>query len=197
MSDFLIQVPKGSKLNLGVGKHYKDGYINIDWDSLVKTDVQHNLNTFPYPFPEQSFSCIEAFHILEHLDRVFDVMRELHRLLEPNGVLHIKVPHFSRGFTHAEHSHGFDITFPTYFNSGFLASGYTGVEFKLEKLELHWSAFSHIFPNLGYGKVAIGGVRVLNTLFSFLANLSPALCSRLWCYWVGGFEELEIVLRKV
>jgi hypothetical protein len=32
---------------------------------------------------------------------------------------------------------------------------------------------------------AIGGV------IDFFANLSPYLASRLWCYWVGGFEEIE------
>jgi hypothetical protein len=28
------------------------------------------------------------------------------------------------------------------------------------------------------------------------ANASPLVCSRLWCYWVGGFEEIEFRMRK-
>ena len=74
----------------------------------------HDLNHLPYPFRDAAFDVIEASHVIEHLDRPFAVMKELHRLLKPGGVLHIKVPHFSRGFTHAEHAHGFDVTFPLY-----------------------------------------------------------------------------------
>ncbi len=62
---------------------------------------------------------VEASHLLEHLDRPFLAMKEMHRILKPGGQLIIKVPHFSRGFTHAEHAHGFDVTFPNYFNKKF------------------------------------------------------------------------------
>ena len=31
----------------------------------------------------------------------------------------------------------------------------------------------------------------VGSVLDVLANLSPSLCSRLWCYWVGGFEEIE------
>ncbi len=184
------------KLNFGCGKDYKEGFVNIDWDPLAKVDVSHNLNVFPYPLESSSFDEINAFHVMEHLDRPFDVMREFHRILKPGGVLHIKVPHFSRGFTHAEHAHGFDVTFPMYFRKDFVGSGYTGVDFALQKMELHWSAFSYLLPNLGYGAVAIFCIKVLDALFTFLANLSPAFCSRLWCFWVGGFEEIEFVFTK-
>ncbi len=181
------------KLNLGCGEHHKEGYVNVDWQPLTKPDVAHNLNVIPYPFEECSFQHIEAFHVLEHLDRPFEIMREMHRILEPDGTLHIKVPHFSRGFTHAEHMHGFDVTFPLYFNKRFTTSGYYGVEFELKKMELHWMAFFHLLPYMGYGKITIRILRALNGVISWVANLSPALCSRVWCYWVGGFEEVEFV----
>ncbi len=181
----------GTKLNLGSGNEYKQGYVNIDWQPLTKPDVMHNLNSFPYPFPDNSFELIEAFHVFEHLDRPFDVMKEMHRILKPGGVLHIEVPHFSRGFSHAEHMHGFDITFPLYFNKNFTVSGYFGVDFELQKMELHWLAFFHLLPYMGYGKIMIGLLRGVNAVVSFLANISPAFTSRIWCFWVGGFDEIE------
>jgi SAM-dependent methyltransferase len=184
------------KLNFACGQDMKEGYVNVDWDPLIKPDVSHNLNTFPYPFKDEEFDLIDAFHAMEHLDRPFEVMKEFNRILKPGGTLHIKVPHFSRGFTHSEHAHGFDVTFPLYFRKDFLGSGYTGVDFKLEKLEMHWSAFRYLLPNFGYGAFTIGVVKVLNTVFSFLANLSPNFCSRLWCFWVGGFEEIEFYFTK-
>jgi len=187
-----------TKLNLGAGEFRKEGYINVDWSPLHKPDVLHDLNLLPYPFADSSVDEIFASHILEHLDKPFEVMREYHRILRPGGLLIIKVPHFSRGFTHAEHAHGFDITFPLYFNSCFATSGYYGVSFKLRSLRLSWLAFFHLMPYMNYGPVTIGILRGVNTIVSFLANLSPAFASRIWCFWVGGFDEItfEFVCEK-
>lgn len=181
------------KLNLGCGIYKKEGYVNLDWDQKVGPDVVHDFNKFPYPFADNTFDLIEAFHVIEHLDRPFSVMSELHRILKPEGVLIVKVPHFSRGFTHAEHAHGFDVTFPLYFDKQFSSvfSGYTGTDFKLKKLTMRWSAFSHVLQRMGYGKATISTLRVLNLVISGAANLSPNFCSRIWCFWVGGFEEIE------
>lgn len=179
------------KLNLGSGELKKEGFINVDRSSLVAPDVVHDLNILPYPFNNDEFDLIEADHVLEHLDNVFFVMAELHRILKLGGELKIKVPHFSRGFTHAEHSHGFDITFPLYFNKNFTKSGYYGVEFKLEKFQLHWLAFFHLLPALGYGGFILFVLKFFNAVISFLANLAPGFCSRIWCFWVGGFDEIE------
>lgn len=184
------------KLNLGCGEDKKEGYVNLDWSSLVNPDVVHDLNKLPYPFPDNSFELIEAYHLLEHLDKPFVIMAEFHRILVPGGTLHIKVPHFSRGLTHAEHEHGFDVTFPLYFNPNFTKSGYYGVPFKLESLRLSWLAFFHLLPYMGYGKFTIGALRGVNAIISGLANLSPAFTSRIWCFWVGGFDEIDFIFRK-
>jgi len=179
------------KLDLGCGERKKEGYVTLDFRPEVNPDIVHNLNVFPYPFPDSYFDVIEASHVLEHLDRPFLVMKELHRILKPGGRLIIKVPHFSRGFTHAEHAHGFDVTFPSYFRKGFTESGIVQVEFELKKLELHWLAFAYLLPYFGYGRLLIGILKSVSAVISRLANLSPNFCSRIWCFWVGGFEEIE------
>lgn len=184
------------KLNLGCGETKKNGYINVDWSPLNNPDIVHDLNTLPYPFEDNSFDYIEIFHVLEHLDKPFAIMREIHRLLKPNGILHVKVPHFSRGFTHAEHAHGFDITFPLYFRKSFTKSGFYGVEYDLEKMQLHWLAFFHLMPSMGYSSATIGILKVCNAIISWCANLSPAFASRIWCFWVGGFDEIEFIFKK-
>jgi len=184
---------KEIKVNLGSGEYKKKDYINVDWNKDDKPDVIHDLNSLPYPFEESSVDLIEADHVLEHLDKPLEIMKELHRILKPGGKLKIKVPHFSRGFTHAEHRHGFDVTFPLYFKKEFKTSSYYGGDFDLEKMELHWMAFFHLLPFMGVGKVVISILKVLNAVISFFANLSTSFCSRVWCYWVGGFEEIEFV----
>ncbi len=184
---------KKDKLNLGCGANKKEDFINLDWNPITMPDVSHNLNSFPYPFEDNCMSLIEAYHVLEHVVAPFSVMKELHRILKPGGELRIRVPHFSRGFTHAEHAHGFDITFPLYFNKGFTTSGYQGFEFKLIKMKLRWAAGFHLLPYMGVGKFKSALLKVADFFISGLANLGPAFCSRIWCYLVGGFEEIEFV----
>lgn len=185
------------KLNLGCGEHKKEGYVNVDWSPLNNPDVVQDLNAMPYAFENDSFDVIEAFHVLEHLDKPFAVMSELHRILKPGGTLHVKVPHFSRGFTHAEHAHGFDVTFPLYFRKDFTTSGFFGVEYALVSMRLRWLAFLHLMPSMGYGSATITLLKICSAIISWVANLSPAFASRIWCFWVGGFDEIEFVFKKV
>jgi len=180
------------KLNLGCGEFPKVGYVNVDWNSAVKSDVAHDLNILPYPFPGNSFSLVEADHVLEHLTSPFAVMKEIWRVAQDQAMVIIRVPHFSRGFSHPEHKRGFDFTFPLYFQKTF-KGGYQGVEFELKKMKLSWFAQKYLkkqtVPRYQY-IVAL----ILGTIYDFFANLSPVLCSRLWCFWVGGFEEIEFHL---
>jgi len=127
------------KLNIGCGEFKKDGYINVDYYSVSEPDVKHDLNKFPYPFKDNEFELIEAEHILEHLDDPFRVMKELHRISKNNGLIIIKVPHFSRGFTHPEHRRGFDVSFPHYFDPAF-KGGFQGFQLIAENIKLSWFA---------------------------------------------------------
>ncbi len=189
-----MQQPLYTKLNLGCGEDKKEGYVNVDFHDHVQPDVVHNLNQLPYPFPDNSFELVEAFHILEHLDRPFEIMKELHRIMKPGGLLHIKVPHFSRALTHSEHKAGFDVVFPYYFNKNFTKSGYFGVEFDHQKTTLHWMTFFHLMKYMGVSSLTIGILKTFNGVINFLANSGQNFCSRIWCFWVGGFEEIEYEL---
>ena len=121
-------------------------------------------------------------------------MRACHDLLVPGGILHIRVPHASRGFTHAEHKHGFDVSFPYYFNPSINALFY-GTPFELRSMRMDWAVRFDIYASvIPVWQVWI--LRALNAVITPLANLSPGICSRLWCYWVGGFEQIEYVFQK-
>lgn len=181
------------KLNLGSGQFLKEGFINVDYYSLSTPDVTHDLNQIPYPFEENYFELIEADHVLEHLSSPFEVMGELHRISVPGAILHIRVPHFSRGFTHADHKRGFDVTFPYYFNPKFLP-GYQRIPLELVKMRLTWFAQPYMKKSVLPTSLVFLG-QTIGFVIDFFANLSPWLCSRLWCYWVGGFEEIEFVFR--
>jgi SAM-dependent methyltransferase len=182
------------KVNLGSGYYYKEGYVNVDFDKLQNYDVHHDLDKFPYPFKSNSVDLVECDHVLEHLNHPHRVMCEIHRILKPEGKVIVKVPHFSRGFTHSDHKRGFDITFPYYFKEDFV-EGYVGCEFKLKSMWLKWFAQPYFKKRvMPYGQFVIAYIG--GKIIDFFANLSPTLCSRVWCYWVGGFEEISYTFIK-
>ena len=186
-------VRSSHKLNLGCGEFPKTGFVNVDFFSNSKPDVSHDLNQIPYPFEDDYFELIEADHLLEHLTDPFGVMGELRRICAPQGLIHIRVPHFSRGFTHADHKRGFDVTFPYYFNPKFLP-GYQRIPLELVKMRLTWFAQPYMKKSVLPAPLVLLG-QIAGMVIDFFANLSPWLCSRLWCYWVGGFEEIEFIFR--
>lgn len=178
------------KINLGSGKFPKKGYVNLD---ILPADIQHDLNVFPYPFPDNCAELIEGDHVLEHLEEPFKVMAELHRILAPGGKFVMRVPHFSRGFTHTDHKRGFDVGFPIYFNPSM--DDYVGTPLTLDAMRLKWSAQPYRAKKL-LSPFQYAIARTLDVVFTFFANLSPYACSRLWCFWVGGFEEISYTFSK-
>lgn len=116
------------KLNLGCGKDYRKGYINIDNNKNFKTDKIFDLNQLPYPFEDDSVDEIIANEILEHLDDVVKVMREIWRICKNNAIIKIKVPYYKwRGaFWDPTHKHFFTEETFYYFtpNHSFYIEGY-------------------------------------------------------------------------
>lgn len=93
------------KLNMGSGDEYMEGFVNLDNNSQHKVDVLHDLNKFPYPFKDNSFEFIYASNILEHLDDVPAVMKELCRIAKPNAQIEVQVPHWSHFSTWRDVTH--------------------------------------------------------------------------------------------
>lgn len=81
------------KLNIGCGARQYEGYTNLD--ICEPADIIHDLNNFPYPFKDNSIEFIRAEHVLEHLKDPELFFKEIHRILEKGGRIHIKVPHHS------------------------------------------------------------------------------------------------------
>jgi hypothetical protein len=189
----MTDIKNSRKLNVGSGDYLKEGYVNVDYYSTSTPDVSHDLNQIPYPFEDDYFELVEADHVLEHLMDPFKVMAELRRISQDGALIHIRVPHFSRGFTHADHKRGFDVTFPYYFNPEFLG-GYQRIPLELVRMRLTWFAQPYMKKTVMPAFLVFIG-QTLGAVIDVFANLSPWVCSRLWCYWVGGFEEVEFVFK--
>ena len=91
------------KLNVGCGPHYADGWVNIDrYDQDEIQDgrrVDVVCDVLALPFDADAFSHAYAGHFLEHLgyeDEAPLALREIHRVLAPDGQLMVVVPDVQR-----------------------------------------------------------------------------------------------------
>ncbi|HEY8379064.1 MAG TPA: class I SAM-dependent methyltransferase, partial [Nannocystis sp.] len=67
--------------------------IGLDSEPGPEVDCVADLER-PLPFADDSFDNIFAVHVLEHIRDLLGLMRELHRILRPSGVLHVLGPHW-------------------------------------------------------------------------------------------------------
>lgn len=79
-----------SRLNLGCGEDYRDGWHNVDVSPAVEPDEVADLQTTPWPWKDSAFEVIEARHVLEHLDTV--PWSELLRVLQSGGRFRLTYP---------------------------------------------------------------------------------------------------------
>jgi len=93
-------VPEGAAaglrvLDVGCGIHKYPGAVGVDRNPASRADVLCDLDTFPYPFRDSSFSEVRAIHVIEHVADVLRAMEEFHRLLAPGGRVIIITPHYT------------------------------------------------------------------------------------------------------
>lgn len=104
------------KLNLGCGRDIRKGWINLDFIKGDGVDIVHNLNSLPLPFEDQKFDFVLCQDILEHVDFVL-LINDLYRILKKEGILKIRVPHFTSkvNFEDPTHINRFSIRTFDYF----------------------------------------------------------------------------------
>ncbi len=123
-------------LDIGCGpKTKKEGAIGLDKRPAPHVDVVHDLNEYPYPFPDNEFDYIEMSHIIEHIDRPINLMDEVFRISRNGATIRIITPHYSSQLSYGdlEHFHHFGyITFLTLQNSGL---------FKIKKHKIYFTDF--------------------------------------------------------
>lgn len=117
-------------LNLGCGLRKLDfpeaslagRVVGIDVSPNADADIVHDLNSFPYPLETDSFDLILLQDVLEHLDDLPGVLREVHRVARHGAIVRIRTPHFSSWYAYNDPTHrralgtfaldGFDVAAP-------------------------------------------------------------------------------------
>ena len=171
------------RLNIGCGPDIKpkeEGWINLDELKLKGVDIVHSLNKFPYPFQENEIDEVFCSHILEHVDDLVKVMKEIHRICKNNAKITIRVPHFSCGTNYRDPTHK---RYFSYFTFDFFDEEcyYDTPKFKTEKRELNFSRLA--FTSINY---------IMNPII----NLSPAIYERFFC-WMLPTSEVIVELKVI
>jgi SAM-dependent methyltransferase len=128
-----------NKLNFGCGKDIKKGYINADIVQSEGVDKNFDFNIFPYPFSDNDFDEILADNILEHLDDISAVMKELHRISKPGGAVRIIVPYYNcyGAYNDITHKHYFShLSFEPFYKKNTRGSYFIKEEFELKEIKL-------------------------------------------------------------
>ena len=137
----------GLRLNLGCGMKRMEGFVNVD--KFGEPELRHDLETFPWPWPDDSVDEIVLNHVLEHLGQdpkvYLEIMKEMYRVCRDGATIRIVVPHFRHDHFHDDPTHVRAVTplglmlFSQRLNRDWIAMGaansplgiYTGVDFEL------------------------------------------------------------------
>lgn len=95
------------KLDLGSGSKPHEDYLGIDLGFSSERVIQQDVFTYLSSLPSQSVSHIYSRHYLEHVpnDQLRELLLEVDRVLQPGGVAHFIVPHFSNPFFYSDPTH--------------------------------------------------------------------------------------------
>jgi SAM-dependent methyltransferase len=161
---------------------------SVDFRPEVNPTVVHNLSDFPYPFADDSFDTVYASHIMEHVKDNIEFMEEIYRIAKPNAKVIIRVPHFSGRSAWCDPTHVRAYSYyQFYYYSRESGDHYGNCEFKVNKVELRYTRFSHgFFVD-----------KIISPTINFFANLNLKLCEKVWCYWVGGLSEIYVELEAI
>lgn len=88
------------KLNVGSGKRYELGYINIDLHEDILADKR--MSAINLEFADNSCEEVKAIHLIEHLGffKSLYALSEFFRVLQLNGYLVIETPDIEKAFRH-------------------------------------------------------------------------------------------------
>lgn len=86
------------KLNLGCGSDYLNGWINADRFEESNhhrhpCDFDIQADAHALPFATDALEHVRCRHVLEHVERPLDALREMQRILAPGGICYTEVPH--------------------------------------------------------------------------------------------------------
>ena len=106
----ILDLPCGRGFYINMFRYVSQCHIvgaDLDWDVVLKAkhnvghlddvDIQ-GVNIYQMPYADNTFDAVILSEVLEHLDDDAQALKEAYRVLKPNGVLAVTVPHANYPF---------------------------------------------------------------------------------------------------
>lgn len=120
---------KDIRLNIGCGRDYREGWVNIDISRECKADLYLDIRTaglgaiyqnadLVAAFPEGSVQEVYISGVLEQIlenEHLVHAMQECHRVLKPGGTMRVIVPNAAYAIAHQDPMDVRKFTKPTFF----------------------------------------------------------------------------------
>lgn len=179
------------RLNLGCGRDYRPGWVNVDGNDEVRLDCRCEFAE-GLPFATDSVDAILLDNVLEHVPRtaLIPFLEEAHRVCRSGAIIEIFVPHYTGmwAFKHITHYSFFGVgTFdPFKVEPPFNGERYAPIRFHVRQERLLF--FHHNLQTL-----PILSRLPINGLFNFSTTWKQAMER----FQVFGFDEIHYVLEVV
>lgn len=165
-----------SILDLGCGNRRHDGAIGVDVVALPSVNAICDLSHQPYPFADECAQEIILSHVLEHftVEQIDAILREAYRILIPQGVVTISVPHALSVAFHSDPTHRTSFTFETlfYFTRDHAFSYYQEIEHRWQVRRI-WASvnlFNNHFAHLNKNQLKVD--RMASRVLSYIVRHS-------------------------
>ena len=96
---------KTLSLDIGCGPYKKENYVGIDKADYPNVDLIGDVFVVLTLFPEASVDRLHSAHFAEHLEDPIKFLREIIRVLKPEGEAELIVPHFSNPYFYSDLTH--------------------------------------------------------------------------------------------
>jgi len=186
-------------IDIGCSIHKLPGYIGVDLDPLPSVDVVANMESLP--FSDSTIDLIHTRHTFEHVKDPHKCLTELYRVSKSTGNITIIVPHYSNHTYWADMTHIRPFSYRSFEYFDLEYAKLAGFPIYLPKVNIktlsaklvYWP--ERIYNSKSFVKRNI--LKIFDRIISGIANKSPFICERIWCYWVGGFYEVKFDLQPV
>lgn len=176
------------KLHIGCGLDYKQGFVNLDGNKLVKADIYCDLNK-KLPFKENEFDYVYSSHTFEHVKEYLFFLDEVYRICKPGAIIEILVPHFTSIYA---------TKYPTHYNQFGIGSFVFFTSESSDKQKYNHANFLVLKETLSFAlhNTPFFPYKLLNK-FNFFWNINKKWQNLMERFQIFGFDEIYYKLKVI